>query len=104
MYISILDYSNGTVSIIYDEENVTENMQNEDVYTLLETLRFRESEIYFMISKENPYEPVDEYATIRMRIDSVRITMPQNRRRRNGCASWSGLRAGSLNRRVARVT
>ncbi|WP_440430792.1 hypothetical protein [Prevotella sp.] len=45
MYISILDYSNGTVSIIYDEENVTENMQNEDVYTLLETLGFRESEI-----------------------------------------------------------
>lgn len=38
MYISILDYSNGTVSIIYDEENVTENMQNEDVYTLLENI------------------------------------------------------------------
>ena len=26
MYISILDYSNGTVSIINDTENVTENM------------------------------------------------------------------------------
>lgn len=71
MYISILDYSNGTVSIIYDEENVTENMQNEDVYTLLETLGFRESEIYFMISKENPYEPVDEYVTLRERCEDV---------------------------------
>ena len=37
MYISILDYSNGTVSIINDTEDVTENMQNEDVYALLET-------------------------------------------------------------------
>lgn len=71
MYISILDYSNGTVSIIYDEENVTENMQNEDVYTLLETLVFRESEIYFMISKENSYEPVDEYVTLRELCEDV---------------------------------
>ena len=71
MYISILDYSNGTVSIIYDEENVTENMQNEDVYTLLETLGFRESEIYFMITKENPYEPVDEYVTLRELCEDV---------------------------------
>ena len=71
MYISILDYSNGTVSIIYDTENVTENMQNEDVYTLLETLGFRESEIYFMISKENPYEPVHEYVTLRELCENV---------------------------------
>lgn len=71
MYISILDYSNGTVSIIYDTENVTENMQNEDVYTLLETLGFRESEIYFMISKENPYEPVHEYVTLRELCEDV---------------------------------
>ena len=65
MYISILDYSNGKVSIIYDTEDVTENMHNEDIYALLETLGFRESEIDFMISKENPYEPVDEYVTLR---------------------------------------
>lgn len=71
MYISILDYSNGTVSIIYDTENVTENMQNEDVYTLLETLGFRESEIYFMIPKENPYEPVHEYVTLRELCEDV---------------------------------
>lgn len=71
MYISILDYSNGMVSIIYDEENVTENMQNEDVYTLLETLGFRESEIDFMISKENPYEPVDEYVALRELCEDV---------------------------------
>lgn len=71
MYISILDYSNGTVSIIYDTENVTENMQNEDVYTLLETLGFRESEIYFMISKENPYEPVHEEVTLRELCEDV---------------------------------
>lgn len=71
MYISILDYSNGTVSIIYDTENVTENMQNEDVYTLLETLGFRESEIYFLISKENPYEPVHEYVTLRELCEDV---------------------------------
>lgn len=71
MYISNLDYSNGTVSIIYDTENVTENMQNEDVYTLLETLGFRESEIYFMISKENPYEPVHEYVTLRELCEDV---------------------------------
>ncbi len=71
MYISILDYSQGTVSIIHDTENVTENMQNEDVYTLLETLGFRESEIYFMISKENHYEPVDEYVTLRELCEDV---------------------------------
>ena len=65
MYISILDYSNGKVSIIYDTEDVTENMKNEDVYALLDTLGFRESEIYFMITKENPYEPVFEYVTLR---------------------------------------
>ena len=29
MYISILDYSRGTVYIIYDTENVTENMQQQ---------------------------------------------------------------------------
>lgn len=71
MYISILDYSQGTVSIIHDTENVTENMQNEDVYTLLETLGFRESEIYFMIFKENLYEPVDEYVTLRELCEDV---------------------------------
>lgn len=56
MYISILDNSRGTNSIIHDTEDVTENMQNEDVYALLETLGFRKSEISFMVSKENPYE------------------------------------------------
>ena len=71
MYISILDYSNGTVSIINDTEGVTENMKNEDVYALLETLGFRESEIYFMISKENPYEPVYEYVTLRELCEDV---------------------------------
>lgn len=65
MYISILDYSHGTVSIIHDTENVTENMLNEDVSALLETLGFRKSEISFMVSKENPFEPVDEYVTLR---------------------------------------
>ena len=71
MYISILDYSKGTVSIIYDEENVTENMQNEAVYALLETFGFREPEIYFMITKENPYEPVHEYVTLRELCEDV---------------------------------
>ena len=71
MYISILDYSNGTVSIINDTEGVTENMKNEDVYALLETLGFRESEIYFMISKENTYEPVYEYVTLRELCEDV---------------------------------
>ena len=71
MYISILDYSNGKVSIIYDTEDVTENMQNEYVYALLDTLGFRESEIYFMITKENPYEPVFEYVTLRELCEDV---------------------------------
>ena len=71
MYISILDYSNGKVSIIYDTEDVTENMHNEDIYALLETLGFRESEIDFMISKENPYEPVFEYVTLRELCEDV---------------------------------
>ena len=71
MYISILDYSNGTVSIINDTEDVTENMQNEDVYALLETLEFRESEIYFMITKEKPYDPEDEYVTLRELCEDV---------------------------------
>lgn len=65
MYISILDNSRGTNSIIHDTEDVTENMQNEDVYALLETLGFRKSEISFMVSKENPYDPFDEYVTLR---------------------------------------
>ena len=71
MYISILDYSNGKVSIINDTEDVTENMQNEYVYALLDTLGFRESEIYFMITKENPYEPVFEYVTLRELCEDV---------------------------------
>ena len=71
MYISILDYSNGTVSIINDTEDVTENMQNADVYALLETFGFRESEIYFMITKKNPYEPVFEYVTLRELCEDV---------------------------------
>ena len=71
MYISILDYSNGTVSIINDTEDVTENMQNEYVYALLDTLGFRESEIYFMITKENHYEPVFEYVTLRELCEDV---------------------------------
>nr|DAI89032.1 MAG TPA: hypothetical protein [Caudoviricetes sp.] len=32
------------------------------------------------------------------------ITMPLNRRLRNGCASWSSLKARYWNLRVARVT
>lgn len=71
MYISILDYSRGTVSIIDDTENVTENMQNEDVYTLLDTLGFHKSNIYFMISKENPYEPVGEYVTLQKLCEDI---------------------------------
>lgn len=71
MYISILDNSRGTNSIIHDTENVTENMQNEDVSALLETLGFRESEISFMVSKENPFEPVDEYVTLRELCENV---------------------------------
>ena len=50
MYISFLDYSNGQVSIISDTEDVTENIQNEYVYALLDTLVLRGSEIYFMIT------------------------------------------------------
>lgn len=71
MYISILDYRRGTVSIIYDEENVTENMQNEDVCALLNILGFRESAICFLISKENPYEPLSYYVTLRDICDVV---------------------------------
>ena len=43
-------------------------------------------------------------ATIRMRIGSGRIIMPQSRRLRNGFANWSGLRAGYWSLLVARVT
>lgn len=71
MYISILDYSRGTVSIIHDTENVTENMQYEDVCALINTLRFRKSAIVFLISKENPYEPLNEYVTLRDLCDVV---------------------------------
>lgn len=71
MYISTLDYSRGTVSIIHDTENVTDNMQYEDVCALINTLGFRKSAIVFLISKENPYKPLNEYVTLRDLCDVV---------------------------------
>lgn len=71
MYISILDCRRGTVSIIHDTENVTDNMQYKDVCALINTLGFRKSAIVFLISRKNPYEPLNEYVTLRDLCDVV---------------------------------
>ena len=65
MYISILDYSRQTVTIIRDTESVTRNMQTEQVETLLYYLGFHGSEISFMLTEKNPYSPVTDYVTIK---------------------------------------
>ncbi len=64
MYISILDYSRGTVSIINDTENVTKGIQNEDIYEMLDALGFKERETNFMITEEDPFTQQNEYVTL----------------------------------------
>ena len=65
MYISILDYCRGSVVIIHDTEDVTADMETDDVELVLHALGFRGSEINFMLTKENPYQQVSEYVTLR---------------------------------------
>lgn len=64
MYISILDYSRGTVSIINDTEDVTKDMQNENIYEMLDVLGFKERETNFMITEEDPFTQQSEYVTL----------------------------------------
>lgn len=64
MYISILDYSRGTVSIINDTEDVTKDMQNENIYEMLDVLGFKERETNFMITEENPFTQQSKYVTL----------------------------------------
>lgn len=64
MYISILNYNNGTVSIIEDSDNLLEHASTEQVETVLELFGYRASEISFMTTRENPYEAQSHYVTI----------------------------------------
>ena len=64
MYISILNYHNGTVSIIEDTDNLLEHASTEQVETVLELFGYRASEISFMITRENPYEAQSHFVTI----------------------------------------
>lgn len=64
MYISILDYSNGTVSIIYDADNETKDRDTEEVYAMLHELGYRDTQIHFMITNEDPLVPCADYPTL----------------------------------------
>lgn len=64
MYISILDYSNGTVSIIDDADNETKNRSTEEVYAMLHELGYRDTQIHFMITDEDPLMPCADYPTL----------------------------------------
>lgn len=64
MYISILDYSNGTVSIIDDADNETKDRDTEEVYALLHELGYRDTQIHFMITNEDPLTPCADYPTL----------------------------------------
>ena len=64
MYISILNYNNGTVSIIVDTENLLEHASTEQVETVLELFGYRASEISFMTTRDNPYEAQSYFVTI----------------------------------------
>ena len=64
MYISILNYNNGTVSIIEDADNLLEHASSEQVETVLELFGYRASEISFMKTRENPYEAQSHFVTI----------------------------------------
>ncbi len=64
MYISILDYSNGTVSIIDDADNETKDRSTEEIYALPHELGYREQQIHFMITDEDPLTPCADYPTL----------------------------------------
>lgn len=53
-YISILDHSTSTCSIIEDEEDLLKDLQVEDIQGLLHTLGYRNDQISFMVSDEDP--------------------------------------------------
>lgn len=64
MYISILDYSSGTVTIINDEDNATKNLQNDDIEAILYALGFKDSQISYMVTEDDPMEDAYGYVTL----------------------------------------
>lgn len=54
MFISVLDYSTGTISILHDEVGFTKDLQNDDIEALLSALGHNPSQISFMITDDCP--------------------------------------------------
>lgn len=53
-YLSILDYSTGNSLIVEDEDSLLNDLQNEDIENLLESIGFHSSEINWMVTDEDP--------------------------------------------------
>lgn len=64
MYISILNYSNGTLVIINDTENVTKDMNDDVMDDVLYALGYKDSEISWMKTEEDPLEATSDYVTL----------------------------------------